>query len=292
MSEGERVLRSARGRRAIEEWALVLAAAGVPHRVARTASGWRLIVAASDAERASTALDPYDAERESAPAAPEAPEYGRTSVGLVVTTLLVAFYAVTGPADAGSTWARAGSADAELIVRGEPWRAVTALTLHANPAHLLGNAVASAVFVTAVGRALGPGLGGLLVLASGAGGNVLNALLQGAPHSAVGASTAVFGAVGVLGGLQFGRRRRRRRRGAWLPVAGSLALLALLGSDREADIVAHLFGLLVGGVLGVAAALLVARPPGRAAQWMLALAALSAVAGSWVVALTRARVLL
>ena len=290
MSEGERVLRTARSRRAIEEWALVLAAAGVTHRLARTASGWRLLVAAPDAARASTALDAYDAERESAPAAPEAPEYGRTSVGVVVAALLVAFYAVMGPADAESTWARAGSAAAELIVHGEPWRAVTALTLHANPAHLLGNAVACAVFVTAVGRALGPGLGGALVLAAGAGGNVLNAFLHGAHHSAVGASTAVFGAIGVLGGLQFGRKRRRR--GAWLPVAGSLALLAMLGSDREADIVAHLFGLLVGGVLGVAAALLVARPPGRAAQWLLALAALSAVAGSWVVALTGARVLL
>src|SRR5207245_1142953 len=85
-------------------------------------------------------------------------------------------------------------------------------------------------------------------LRAGAGGNVLNAVLRGAHHSAVGASTAVFGAIGLLGGLQFGRKRRRR--GAWLPIAGSLALLAMLGSDREADIVAHLFGLLVGGVLG------------------------------------------
>jgi len=99
----------------------------------------------------------------------------------------------------------------------------------------------------------------------------------------VGASTAVFGAIGVLGGLQFGRKRRRR--GAWLPVAGSLALLAMLGSDPGADIVAHLFGLLVGGVLGLAAALLVARPPGRPVQWGLALGALAAIAGSWLVAL-------
>jgi len=260
VSEGEDVLRAARGRRAIEEWALVLAAAGMPHRVARAPGGWRLLVAARDTERAGAALDAYDAERGST-AAEEAPEYGKTSVGLLAAALLIAFYAVTGPADPGSTWAQAGSASAELIVRGELWRAVTALTLHANPAHLLGNAVACAVFVTGVGRALGPGLGGALVLASGAGGNVLDALLRGARHSAVGASTAVFGAVGVLGGLQFGRRRRRR--GRWLPVAGSLALLAMLGSDREADIVAHLFGLLVGGPLGVAAALLVARPPGR-----------------------------
>ena len=285
MSEDERVLRTARERRAIEEWALVLAAADIPRRVGRAAGGWRLLVAARDAERASAALDAYDAERGSAPAGEEAPEYGRTSVGFLGAALLVAFYTVTGPADPGSTWARAGSASAALIARGELWRAVTALTLHANAAHLVGNVVACAVFVTGVGRALGPGLGVVLVLASGAGGNVLDALLRGAPHSAVGASTAVFGAVGLLGGLQFGRRRQRRRRGAWLPLAGSLALLAMLGSDREADIVAHLFGLLVGAVLGVAAALLVARPPGRPVQWALGSTALALVLGCWLIAL-------
>src|SRR5207244_1079345 len=132
-------------------------------------------------------------------------------------------------------------------------------------------------------RALGPGLGAALVVVSGAGGDVLDALLRGAPHSAVGASTAVFGAVGLLGGLQFGRERRRS--GAWLPLAGSLALLAMPGSDREADIAADLFGLLVGGVLGVAAALLVARPPGRPVQWALGGAAMALVLGCWVMAL-------
>jgi rhomboid protease GluP len=280
----ERILRTSEARRAIEDWALVLAAAGVPHRVVRAVGEWRLLATEPDAERAGAALDAYDAERASAP--PQAaPEYGRTYAGFAVAALLVAFYAVTGPASADSAWSRAGSAAAELIVRGQTWRAVTALTLHANPAHLFANAVACAVFVTAVARALGPGLGGALVLAAGAGGNVLNALLHGAHHDAVGASTAVFGAVGLLGGLQSGRKRRRP--GAWLPVAGSLALLALLGSDRESDIVAHLFGLVVGGVLGVAAALVVARPPGRPAQAGLALATLAVVAGCWLVALGR-----
>ena len=283
MSEDEHTLRSAPGRRAVEEWALVLAAAGIAHRVARSTEGWRLVVAAHDAERSVAALDAYDAERRNAAPGEEAPEYGPTYAGLIVAVLLVAFYVVTGPADSDGAWARAGSATAELILRGQGWRVVTALTLHANAAHLLGNAVACAVFLTAVGRALGPGLGGWLVLAAGAGGNLLNAFLHRAHHSAVGASTAVFGAIGLLGGLQFGRKRRRR--GAWLPVAGSLALLAMLGSDREADIVAHLFGLLVGGVLGVAAAVLVERPPGRPAQWVLACGALAAIAGSWLVAL-------
>ncbi len=281
----ERVLRRSEVRRAIEDWALVLAAAGIPHRVARVAGEWRLLAGERDAERAAAALDAYDAERANAPLGEEPPEYGRTYTGFLVPALLLAFYAVTGPADPGSPWSRAGSASAELILHGQPWRAVTALTLHADPAHVLSNAVAGAVFVTAVARALGPGLGCALVLVAGAVGNILNALLRGSHHDGVGASTAVFGAVGLLGGLQFGRKRRRA--GAWLPIAGSLAILALLGSDRETDIVAHLFGLIVGGVLGVGAAFVVARPPGWPVQAALSLAALALVAGCWVVALGR-----
>jgi hypothetical protein len=62
----------------------------------------------------------------------------------------------------------------------------------------------------------------------------------------------------------------------------------MLGSDPGADIVAHLFGLLVGGVLGVAAALLVARPPGRLVQWALGSTALALVLGCWLIALRAA----
>src|SRR5439155_15289893 len=115
MSEEEHTLRAAPGRRAVEEWALVLAAAGIAHRVARGAGRWRLLVAASDADRSIAALDAYDAERRNAPAAEEPPEYGPTYVGFLVAVLLVAFYAVAGRADPGGAWARAGGASAGLV---------------------------------------------------------------------------------------------------------------------------------------------------------------------------------
>ena len=46
-------------------------------------------------------------------------------------------------------------------MHGAWWRAVTALTLHADVWHVVGNAVASLVFVSAIGRWLGSGLGAL-----------------------------------------------------------------------------------------------------------------------------------
>jgi hypothetical protein len=43
-------------------------------------------------------------------------------------------------------------------------------------------------------------------------------------------------------------------------IAASLALLALLGTSPDADLLAHMFGLLLGGVMGLATAPALRRP--------------------------------
>jgi len=275
----ERAIWSA-GAADVEEASLVLAAVGIPHRVERAAFRWRLVVADADAERAAAALAAYEAERRRAPSdVPD--ERGAAWSGVVVAVLLLAFHALAGP-----RWMDAGAAMAGRIRAGEVWRTVTALTLHADGPHVLSNAVACIVFVTVVARLLGPGVGGWLILLAGAGGHALNALVQRPGHDSVGASTAIFGAIGILGGLQFGRRRGERR--AWLALGASLALLAMLGAGERVDLLAHLWGLVVGLVLGVAAAAVApVAPAGRAVQWPLAAAALATVAGAWAVALAQ-----
>ena len=277
MSEPDAV-RTTRTQSAIRELALVLAAAGIEHQVTGQRGEWRLVVAPDDAAAASSAIEAYERERAAAVAAPEQPF--ESYAGFHLAAALWAFYVVTGPAWRGSTWATAGAADAERLLHGEPWRAVTALTLHADASHLLGNVVSCAVFVTALARLVGAGVAGFAVLVAGTAGNVLAAALRGEAVS-VGASTAIFGAIGILGGLEFGRQRGRRR--AWLPIAGSLALLAFLGTSPRSDLVAHLFGLLAGLVLGVVLAF-VRTPRGALAQFALGGAALAAVAGSWMLA--------
>lgn len=238
---------------------------------------------AADAARAEATLDAYEDDRRRAtPSPPPRLEYGRTWAAVVVAEMLLVFHLYAGPHRYGTTWSRLGSASAERILDGELWRTVTALTLHADAAHLLGNAVACVVFVGAVMRAVGPGLGGWLVLLAGAGGNALNAMFHRAGHTSIGSSTAIFGALGILGGLQFGRRRGERR--AWLAVGATVALLAMLGTDVHTDVLAHLFGLVVGLVLGLAVAIWVSRPPGPVTQWALAAGALATVVACWLVA--------
>jgi membrane associated rhomboid family serine protease len=216
------------------------------------------------------------------------PEHGGGKLaGLVMVGALVVAFLATGTREAAGHAFRAGSADAGRILHGEIWRAVTALTLHADTAHLVANATAGALLGTAVCRTLGGGLGAVLLVAAGAVGNLLNAVVRGPGHVSVGASTAVLGAVGLLSGLAFVRTHRaaERRRRAWVPLAAGLALLGMLGADPQTDLGAHLWGFVAGVALGAGAGLALSAPPGRAAQGVLAAATLAAVAGSWWLAL-------
>lgn len=271
------------------DWALVLASAGIGHRLERILGGFQLLVKREDVARSSAALDAYDRENPARVVVPEvAREYGETRLGLFLAALLLGFHAVVRAGLGGLPWRAAGASASDRIVDGEWWRVVTALTLHGDLPHVLGNAVSCALFVTLLGRRLGPGLSAALVLLAGAGGNWLNALVhRGAAvaHVSIGASTALFGAVGLLGAVQAVRGRRGGRRPSWVPLAASLGILAMLGSGKDTDMLAHLFGLLVGGGLGLGAAWALAEPPRQRVQVALLFASLAAVVGCWLRAL-------
>jgi membrane associated rhomboid family serine protease len=206
----------------------------------------------------------------------------------MMAAILLAFYMVTGGRDGAepSGWFRVGSASSALIVAGQWWRAVTALTLHADVMHLAGNAIACLIFVAAVGRWIGSGLAACSILLGGAGGNLLTAWVHREAHVSVGASTATFAALGLLAGLQVVRRVRigPLKRRAWIPIGAGLALFAMLGVGERSDVLAHLLGLGVGSVLGMLVALPFRRPWPGLVQGTLSVVALGAVAGCWLLA--------
>jgi membrane associated rhomboid family serine protease len=211
-----------------------------------------------------------------------------TNAGIWIALALIGFFAATGPWSDSSEYFRLGAADARRIARGgELWRTVTALTLHSDPAHVLGNAFSCGVFGTLLLRRFGVGVGAWLLLGSGALGNLLTALWHGSQHRSVGASTALFGAIGALAATELVRRRRLRLgwNQAWLPIAGGIALLAMLGTGRGSDFTAHVMGLAAGGLLGLAASHSLTALPPFGAQAALALGALFAIALAWTVAL-------
>lgn len=284
-------LRTTRRRAQADEWALVLAAEGLHPLVRGDRDGFAVTLPAHELERAEHALEAWQRENQRAPRPPERPPLDRHPVGhaLVAALALLVAFAVMGPArDADAPWAVRGGADAALVRGGEPWRAVTALTLHADLAHVLGNAVTGALFLAAVFPAFGVGVGVALVLAAGAAGNLANAFLRPGDHASIGASTAVFGAVGILAGFGMSAGRMQRRgRAAWLPLGAALALLAMIGTEGErVDLWAHAFGLAAGLPLGALASAIpvawLARPAVQAAAGLFAATLL---AGAWALAL-------
>ncbi len=281
-------LRSAPGRALIEQWALVLSSQGIDCAIRPGADGWILVVDSGDGELGANALDAYDRENAERPVKPgRVAEYGPTWSGVGMALLIVAFHFAAVRFGSGEVF-RDGSASAELILRGEWWRTVTALTLHADMPHLLANALSCALFATGVCRSVGPGAGAWLILLSGALGNALTAFAHGADHVSVGASTAVFGAVGLLAGRGLVSRRSLGLRGrrALAPIAAGLALLAMLGTGgARTDLLAHVFGLASGTVLGVIYTVLCTKPARRSLQLPLLAGAFAALLLCWALAL-------
>jgi rhomboid protease GluP len=221
---------------------LVLDQEGIAHDLRSVGEEqWALFVDDENGERAAAALAEFELENAPSPLPPE-PE--QLSDGFLAATLfalpILLFHLWTGP-ESANTWFTRGDADASAIVRGEWWRAITALTLHADAGHAAGNAVFGAVFVALLARRLGTGLALFVTVCAGALGTFATAYLVQREFVSVGASTAVFGALGALAVLP---ERRGRK------LAAAVALLGFLGTGKRADLCGHLCGFLFGLVLG------------------------------------------
>lgn len=266
---------------------LVLRASFIPHRVIGRGKGFSVLVGEHNYEDARRTMEQYFAENRTDRAVPaeEPPEAAHGYAGVWIAVILGAihFY-VYNTGFARDVWDKFG-ASASRINHGEWFRVVTALTLHADWTHIAGNMAGMAVFGTAVAQVSGWGAGFLMILLGGALGNLVNAFMHTDAHLSIGASTAVFGAVGILSAYQFVRKRKRekRRSRAWLPVLGGIALLGLLGGGPHVDLGAHLFGFLAGLAVGFFYTVFADGRLDEKAQWVCGLLGTGIVAFSWVV---------
>lgn len=238
-----------------DTFGLVLLSSGIQHETRQGKKGWVLWVAEDRSEAAEGLLKTYLDENKAFKTSKEIPlaTYQKTWSGAWGVFVLLAWHvAITLGNDVGMFHRLYGSS-ARHVVSGEWYRCATALLLHADSVHLAGNVVGMAIFATAVCSITGWGVGWLLILVSGISGNLINAYVYGYGHSSIGASTAVFGALGLLSSYQFLKKIQTpsTRFQALLPLGAGLALLAFLGSSSHTDIMAHLFGFLSGILIGL-----------------------------------------
>lgn len=273
------------------EFALVLKAAGIDHQVHAKAGEFTLVVAAADAVRTRAELDAYAAENRDWPtSAVRLPQRAGGWSGVLGYAAVLLLFAILERGETfGLDWFGAGKTHAGLIQRGQWWRTVTALSLHADLSHLVANIVIGGLIGVFAGQLLGSGLAWVSILIAGATGNLLNAWIRQPGHTSVGASTAVFAALGIVAAYGWQRRRRMQasRLARWAPLVGGVILLSYLGTGGvRTDVAAHVAGFLAGALLGALYGKLGDRVALAAgAQFLLGMVALAILALAWALAL-------
>ena len=275
------------------EYSLVLEARAIEHEVLESDRIWAVTVSPSLQPRALDELTRYSHER-SPPRAESRfmvpfKGAGVGAVAYVLVLLVTAFCAGLGLF--GSDWYAVGVIDAGPA-RSEWWRAITALTLHVDPSHLIGNVLAGVLVGVAASRLLGPGVAWFAALFAGACANYLEMFIAPASHRALGASTAVFAALGLLTGLAWTERLSFRERNwyRWAPLIAGVCLLTLFGAGAEhVDVLGHFLGFAFGIVAGMLCAIAgMPRNRGRSTQIVFGAAALLSIGAAWLLALLHA----
>ena len=243
-------------RRACMEARLVLESAAISAEVVQQDGWWLVVVDSSDREASLAELEAYGRDSEEQAAGETLPVaiYGGGFAGAIfyaVILTLVDFYV---RADTfGLPWLAAGQMRADDVMSGQWSRVVTALTLHADGQHLLSNLAFGCVFGLMAGRILGGGIAWLAIVIAGALGNLMNAMMREADHTSIGASTAVFAALGVMVAHALRPRSSTEEKlmKRWSPLIGGVLLLAFIGVGGErTDVGAHVTGFLGGLAIG------------------------------------------
>lgn len=249
-----------------EEAQLILQGGGVPAIIepvpgAGNGSGpeWRVLVPDEDLRRARQILDEESIGPERVvplpPPGRRPPLYW--TVGVIVANVAV-WLALEGRggSERRAVLLRFGASYAPLLRAGQWWRTVTATFLHIGLRHLLANMITLAILGPAVMEAWGVGRTYFMYLVAGVAGNWASFGISPGGAVKAGASGCILGLLGVLAGTRIRDIRARRahpsRFKTWHIIAMLVAFYGFVVGVGHADHLAHLGGLLAGGLLAFA----------------------------------------
>ena len=275
---------------ACRERLLVLQSLSIPADIVSGGPTHALVTPASTAEKAKFELWQYAKENAAAPQAKPLwePVYQNSLPGIVCYVLVICVVAwMAGEGMFGRDWLAAGRVDGVLIRQGEWWRTLTALTLHGSLKHLMGNIGFGILFGFLAGRLTGSGVAWLSIVVASGFANALNTILLESTHRSIGASTAVFAALGLVAGFVWKAKLMAQDRWPYRlgPIIGGIALLAYTGTgDANTDIGAHLSGFVCGFAAGALLTLVAERLVDRRLQLTSGAVALALIAFAWTLA--------
>jgi rhomboid protease GluP len=238
------------------DWSLALVSQGIESTIEPPSinGSWALLIAPTDSERAFKTLRLYHTENRHVlwPQPLPWPEthFDWTSVAWAVSLVVVYWISGIQP-----DVLKCGIMDSTLVLSGQWWRMLTAMTLHADLAHLGENLSIGIVLLGLAMGQYGTGTGLLAACFAGVAGNGVSLMLNSKPFEGLGASGMIMGALGLLAAQSLLPRHHPRPSLKFLlgGVIAGVMLFTLLGLSPGSDIPAHLggfvAGLFIGGVL-------------------------------------------
>jgi membrane associated rhomboid family serine protease len=136
------------------------------------------------------------------------------------------------------------------IMEGEYWRLITPTFMHSGFSHVLFNSFSLVLFGPALERILGRGRFIIVYLLSGLIANVATLLLEPLSFIHVGSSGAIFGLFGYYIAIIMFRKHWLSKQNSQIILTLCVISLIMTFLQPNINIIAHLFGLLGGFLLG------------------------------------------
>ena len=136
------------------------------------------------------------------------------------------------------------------IMEGEYWRLITPTFIHSGFSHMLFNSFSLVLFGPALERMLGSIRFLIVYLLSGFIANVATLLLEPLSYTHVGSSGAIFGLFGYYLAIIMFRKHMLSKQNSQIILTLCVVSLIMTFLQPNINIIAHLFGLLGGFLLG------------------------------------------
>jgi len=234
------------------DWSLALISQGIESRIEYfDETRWQLVIEPGDYEQALVVLRQYRSENRKWPWQRRLIERGRIfdPSSLAWGFLLCFFYIISHK---GENLKSLCLMDSAAVAHGQWWRLFTAIELHADLAHLAGNATIGIVLLGLAMARYGTGVALLASYLAGVAGNTTALISSAHVHRSLGASGMVMGALGLLAvhSLHSWQRMPRPTKFVVTRLVAGVMLFVLLGVAPGSDVLAHAGGFVAGVLLG------------------------------------------